>query len=97
MQPRFIQLAIVVRRLVTRGLSASVPGRRQKRLTGRRQVGSDLTQFSFRLAFAIDVAYVGIGALGGAAVGRSMLAPPPVATSVAATCADSVTAGAHVR
>ncbi|HUQ81362.1 MAG TPA: hypothetical protein VM076_09505 [Gemmatimonadaceae bacterium] len=56
--PRFLQLVIGARRQSTTS----------PRATGRRQVGSQLTQFSFRLAFAIDLAYVGIGAVGGAAV-----------------------------
>jgi len=55
-----------------------MPGRlielaiRAHRQRGRRQ----LTEFSFRLAFVIDLAYIGLGALGGAAVGR---AAPPLA------------------
>ena len=50
-----------------------MPGRlielaiRAHRQLGRRQ----LTEVSFRLAFVIDLAYVGLGALGGAALGRA--------------------------
>jgi hypothetical protein len=83
MARRFIQLAVRARRLVRRASSSSTSALGKPRLTGRRQVGSELTQFSFRLALVIDVMYVGVGALGGAAVGRA-IAPP-------ALPADSVT------
>jgi hypothetical protein len=73
MARRFIQLAVHARRLVRRASGSTQP-----RLTGRRRVGSELTQFSFRLAFMIDLVYVGVGALGGAAVGRAT-APPALA------------------
>jgi len=88
MQPRFIQLAIGARRLVSRGPLASVVSGKTKRLTGRRQVGSTLSQFSFRLAFAIDLAYVGIGALGGAAVGRAVIAPAASPPPAVAACVN---------
>ena len=82
MARRFIQLAVHVRRLVRRASSSTRP-----RGTGRRQVGSQLTQFSFRLAFMIDLVYVGVGALGGAAVGRATapttLAAEPVTVASA--------------
>ena len=78
MARRFIQLAVHARRLVRRASSSTQP-----RLTGRRQAGSELTQFSFRLAFMIDLVYVGVGALGGAAVGR--------ATAPSALAAEQVT------
>ena len=82
MSRRFFELAVRARRYVGRTTNAS-RAPRGTRLTGHRQVGGELTQFSFRLAFMIDLAYVGIGALGGAAVGRASapnappVAPPP--------------------
>ena len=83
MARRFIQLAVHARRLVRRASSST-----RSVLPGRRQVGSELTQFSFRLAFVIDLVYVGVGALGGAAVGR--------ATAPLALAAEPVTvASAH--
>jgi hypothetical protein len=58
-------------------------------VSARRQLGqrtgNRLTRFSFRLALMIDLAYVGIGALGGAAVGR---AATPVAPSAACAAAS---------
>jgi hypothetical protein len=80
--PRFLQLVIGARRQSTTS----------PRGTGRRQVGSQLTQFSFRLAFAIDLAYIGIGALGGAAVTHAAGSPEQPA-AVASACAP-VPAGA---
>ena len=74
--PRFLQLVIGASRQ-----STSAP-----RATGRRQVGSQLTRFSFRLAFAIDLAYIGIGALGGAAVTHAAGSPAQPA-AVAPSCA----------
>jgi len=89
MSRRFFELAIRARRLVTR---TARPSRapRGSRLTARRQLGGELTQFSFRLAFMVDLAYVGLGALGGAAVGRATTpgAPPPGQLAVPA-CSDS--------
>lgn len=69
MSRRFVELVVGARRFVTRGPGrlSGVPVRR----TARRGVGEGLTQFSFRLALVIDLAYVGIGALGGAAIGRA--------------------------
>jgi hypothetical protein len=69
MSHRFIELAVRARRLVTRAPERSAGVR--ARSTASRQIGDELTQFSFRLALVIDLAYVGIGALGGAAVGRA--------------------------
>ena len=89
--PRHLfELAVRARRSIAR---ASDPSRapRGPRLTARRQLGGEVTQFSFRLALVIDLAYIGIGALGGAAVARS--SAPGVAApsqSVAACIADSV-------
>jgi len=56
-------------------------------------LGNEVTQFSFRLALVIDLAYVGIGALGGAAVGRASAATAAVTVGPAPSrsCpADSV-------
>ena len=51
-----------------------------------------MTQFSFRLAFVIDVAYIGVGALGGAAIGRATTLPHGLPERVAVSCRGSVTA-----
>jgi len=85
MSRRFFELAVRARRYVGRTRDSSRAPRGQ-RLTARRQLG-ELTQFSFRLAFMIDLAYVGMGALGGAAVGRASAsnAPPTVPPAVCAS------------
>jgi hypothetical protein len=82
MSGRFFELAVRARRYVARTTNPS-RAPRGPRLTARRQLGGELTQFSFRLALVIDLAYVGIGALGGAAVGRASAttAPPAAAPS----------------
>lgn len=80
MSRRFFELGVRARRLVTKSLP---PVRSARRSTARRRVGEELTQFSFRLALIIDLAYVGIGALGGAAIGRATLSP---ASAQPATC-----------
>lgn len=60
---------------------------RAHRQLGRRQ----LTEFSFRLAFVIDLAYVGLGALGGAAVGRAAAPVGPTSQQLPPACvADAV-------
>jgi hypothetical protein len=60
---------------------------RAHRQLGRRQ----LTEFSFRLAFVIDLAYVGLGALGGAAVGRAAAPVAPTGQQPPPACvADAV-------
>ena len=79
MQRRFIQLVVRARRLVTPAPTSPASSAKHTRLTGRREVGTELTQFSFRLAFMIDLAYVGVGALGGAAIGRASALPPQAA------------------
>ena len=89
MSHRFIELAIRARRLVGRASPSSSPNERRPRLTGRRQLGDELTQFSFRLALAIDLAYVGLGAAGGAAV-TAAAHTPSHATAVTVCAADSV-------
>lgn len=89
MPRRFFELAVRARRYVGRTTSASRAPRGQ-RLTARRQLG-ELTQFSFRLAFIVDLAYVGIGALGGAAVGRASAPNAPPIASPPACRADSLT------
>ena len=70
-----------------------MPGRlielaiRAHRQRGRRQ----LTEFSFRLAFVIDLAYIGLGALGGAAVGRAAVPLAPTGPQPPPACvADAV-------
>jgi hypothetical protein len=83
MSRRFFELAVRARRYVARTTNPS-RAPRGPRPTARRQLGQsggELTQFSFRLALVIDLAYVGIGALGGAAVGRASApgAPPAAA------------------
>ena len=72
MSRRFIELAVRARRVTSRPTAASAA---RTRLTARRGAGADLAQFSFRLALIIDLAYVGMGALGGAAVGRASVSP----------------------
>jgi hypothetical protein len=94
MSPRIFELAVRARRFVARSTNPSHAPRGQ-RFTARRQLGEggggELTQFSFRLALVIDLAYVGIGALGGAAVGRASVTGVPVADRTSTTCsADSV-------
>ena len=60
-------------------------------IRARRQLGGGgLTQFSFRLAFVIDLAYIGLGALGGAALGRAALPPAGHQQSPPACVADAV-------
>jgi hypothetical protein len=87
MPRRFFELAIRGRRFIARTVPSRAPG--GSRLTARRQLGGELTQFSFRLAFMIDLAYVGLGALGGAAVGRATTADAPaVGPRVAPACSD---------
>ena len=45
----------------------------------------ELKQFSFRLAFMIDIGYVGVGALGGAVLGRG-IAPSSAVVQEAPSC-----------
>jgi hypothetical protein len=89
MSRRFFELAVRARRLVTRTTHPTSRAPRPTRLTARRQLGNELTQFSFRLAFVIDIAYVGIGGLAGAAVARASNSVAPSSSSVLA-CADRV-------
>jgi hypothetical protein len=91
MSRRFFELAVLARRRVTP--AAERTGRAGARLTARRQDGGELAQFSFRLAFIIDLAYVGVGAVGGAAVGRAALPPyeRPPASCVSETTEPGVT------
>jgi hypothetical protein len=81
MSRRFLELVVHARRLVTRAPSAPRGKSPRARATGRRQIGDELTQFSFRLAFMIDLAYVGVGVLGGAAVGRASVSSAPAAVA----------------
>jgi hypothetical protein len=95
MPGRFIELAVRARRLVAPIVRAprTTGG---VRLTGRRQLGGELTQFSFRLAFVIDLAYVGLGALGGAALGRaSAPASPAAIQQPPAACAPAAAHRLH--
>src|SRR5688572_1512553 len=71
MSRRFIELVVRARRLVTRAPERVWSERERARPSAHRQLGGELTQFSFRLALMVDLAYVGIGALGGAAIGRA--------------------------
>ena len=98
MPRRLIDLVVRARRLVARVPESNARGR--LRGTARRQLGNEVTQCSFRLALVIDLAYVGIGALGGAAVGRASAATAPVTvapTPSRACPADSVLTGRPSR
>ena len=60
-------------------------------IRAHRQLGGELTEFSFRLAFVIDLAYVGLGALGGAALGRAAAPVAPTGQQPPPACvADAV-------
>ena len=90
MSRRIFELAVRARRFVARSTNPS-HAPKGHRLTARRQLGGELTQFSFRLALAIDLTYVGVGALGGAAVGRASATGMPLANRTSSTCsADSI-------
>jgi hypothetical protein len=82
MAGRLIELAVSARRLVT-AVARAPRTAGGVQLTARRQLGGRLTQFSFRLAFVLDLAYVGMGALGGAAVARAASASSPSSTVAA--------------
>lgn len=98
MSRRLFELAVRARRLVTRTTRPRSKTPKRTRLTARRQVGQELTQFSFRLAFLIDIAYVGVGALAGAAVGRAASSHmPPSVERAGASCTDTVRAGPVAR
>jgi hypothetical protein len=93
MSRRFLELVVRARRLVSRAPSQSRGRSTRVRATGRRQVGDELTQFSFRLALMIDLAYVGVGVLGGAAVGRASASSATPSLAPAPACrVDSVAA-----
>jgi hypothetical protein len=77
MSRRFFELAVRAHRLVTGTARPHPQAPRGPRATARRQLGTELTQFSFRLAFVIDIAYVGLGGLAGAAVARATTTPNP--------------------
>lgn len=87
MPRRLFELAVRARRFVSRSSGRSRASQ-SRRLTGRRQIGDELTQFSFRLAFVIDLAYVGVGALGGAAIGRAT-SPGSAGGPARVSCADA--------
>jgi hypothetical protein len=70
-----------------------MPGRLiELAIRAHRQLGGrELTEFSFRLAFVIDLAYIGLGALGGAALGRASTPLPPTGQPLPPACvADAV-------
>ena len=90
MSRRFLELAVRARRFVTP--TSHHPVRDGVLPTTRRQVPRELTHFSFRLAFMIDVACMGLGALGGAAFGRAT-SPSTDAPPVACSAALRVVAG----
>ena len=76
MSRRFFELGIRACRFVTNSASSSITAPKVPAV-GPRQSGGALTRFSFRLAFVIDLTYVGLGALGGAALGHTA-SPTPV-------------------
>jgi hypothetical protein len=78
---RFVELVVLARRFVVPGSrDATAPS---PRATGRRQIGGEVTRFSFRLALMIDLAYVGAGALGGSALHTAINTPSGFDTAVA--------------
>lgn len=89
MPRHFLDLAVRACRVVAPATSSSHPPK-GPRPTARRQLGGQITAFSFRLAFVVDLAYVGMGALGGAAVGRATAPTPSAAVQSLPSCsADS--------
>jgi hypothetical protein len=95
MPARLIELAVRARRLVA-PVSRAPRSAGTGHLTARRQLGGTVTQFSFRLAFMIDLAYVGLGALGGAALGRAAgPVSPPLASATPSACAADVAHRLH--
>jgi hypothetical protein len=97
MSRRFIELVIRARRLVTRAPERRASAHQRRGLTARRQVGGELTQFSFRLAVVIDLAYVGVGALGGVAVGRAAGPASPAPVHAPLACIADSTAHSDVH
>ena len=71
MPGRFIELPVRARRLVAPIVRTPRTGG-GVHLTGRRQLGGELTQFSFRLAFVIDLAHVGLWRVRQGGVGPSV-------------------------
>ena len=74
-----------------------MPGRLiELAIRAHRQLGRrELTQFSFRLAFVIDLAYIGLGALGGAAVGRASAPQAPPGQPMAPACVTDAVQRLH--
>ena len=75
-----------------------MPGRLiELAIRARRQLGGggELTQFSFRLAFVIDLAYIGLGALGGAALGRASAPLAPTGQQPPPACVADVVQRLH--
>ena len=67
-------------------------------IRARRQLGGgggELTQFSFRLAFVIDLAYIGLGALGGAALGHASAPLSPAGQHSPPACVADVVQRLH--
>ena len=65
-------------------------------IRARRQLGGgERTQFSFRLAFVIDLAYIGLGALGGAAVGRAAAPLAPTGQQPPPACVTDAVQRLH--
>jgi hypothetical protein len=96
MSRQFIELVIRARRFVTRAATQSIRAHGHPRRTAGRQMGGEITQFSFRLALVIDLTYIGIGALGGAAVERGSAAVRPGAPTPMRACATDSTSGGGV-
>jgi hypothetical protein len=96
MSRRFVELVVRARRLVIRAPERSAAARQRRRLTATRQVGGELTQVSFRLALVIDLAYVGVGALGGVAVARAAGPASPAPNHGPLACTPDSTAHSDV-
>ena len=84
---RFLELVVLARRLVTPAPGNAIS--RSARKTARRQIGGEITRFSFRLAFMIDLVYVGAGGLGGAALSRATRSATPVDSGAQSPCVSS--------
>lgn len=92
MSRRLIELVVRARRFVTRTAKQPRRAAGRPRGTAGRQVGGEITQFSFRFALVIDLTYVGVGALGGVAVGRTAGPASPASDHAPLACiADSST------
>ena len=90
---RFVELVVFARRFVLPGSRDAAS--RSTRATGRRQIGGEIAQFSFRLAFMIDLVYVSAGAVGGAALRTAVEAPPGGSDSAIACPARATPRPSH--